>query len=327
MSDSQNMQNTNVENANTVCSEKTAANMHGQNQLGMMPTEPNVLNFIDYREYLYAWWRWKKSATPQYSGAIFARKGGLSSHTIFGMVASGRRNLGISGLNSFIKALGLSGKRARYFERLVHYNQAKTTQEKENQLNELKQLSPGEKNIELKRLTDFSNYLSSWHLVAIRELVLLKSFNPDANWICKKLKNKISRKQAEQAWQILKDLELIRFDTEKNRYVTEEALEISPGKADFVIRNFHKQYLELAKKSVDEDPIDERDISSLTIAVSKDEISYIKNQLTEFRKGLNQHLSSSQKTKDHLIALNIQMLILTQSEKAQHEEESHVLKI
>ncbi len=275
--------------------------------------EPDVLNFLDYREFLSAWTKWKKSKNANFSGALFAKKGGFSSHTLLGMVTSSRRNLGLSGLSNFIKALGLTGKRGRYFEKLVYYNQTDNAQEKETHFKELVQLNQqNDQQTELKTISDFATYLSAWYYVAVRELVNLADFNPDPRWIAKKLKHVITAKQAEKAWQTLLELELIRFDEQLNKYVVDNALQIDPRKVDFVTRNFHKQFLDLARRNIDEDPAGTRGLSTLTIALTEDEIDYVKEQFTDFRRTLHMHLNKNPKEKTCLMAISTQLVVLTE---------------
>ena len=274
--------------------------------------EPSVLNYLDYREFLQTWFRWKKTQNSRYSGALFAKKAGLNSHTLLGMVIRGQRNLGYTALHGFIKALELRGKRAKYFERLVYYNQAKSSDEKEHHFSEIVSLNRNNANNELKTLSNFSIYLSSWYLVAIRELVCLGDFKPDPQWMSDRLKSQITKKQAETAWQVITELELVKWNESNSRYeICDDALDLEPGKIDFVVRNFHKQFLERTKKSVEEESMEERELSSLTIAVSDEELELIKEKICDLRKDLNLEITNKKSLKKHVVAFNTQLLILT----------------
>ncbi|MGE0763925.1 MAG: TIGR02147 family protein [Bdellovibrionales bacterium] len=275
---------------------------------------PNVLNYMDYREFLRDWLQWKKNTSPHYSGTLFATKAGISSHNLLGMVIRGERNLGLSTIHGFIKACSLKSHSALYFERLVVYCQSKDSIERAEIFEQLVQLGKKRGVENLKSLQNYSQYLTGWHVVAIRELVHLKDFQNDPEWISIKLKRKISRRQAEAAMETLKTLGLIEWDSLLNRYVNKEAnLDIDVSKVDFRIRNFHRNYMERAQESIDGEAIGERSLSSLTIAVSAADLQRLRERINEFRKQLNVEFSDSQNDKDHVVAVNTQFLILTES--------------
>src|ERR1700733_10894550 len=53
---------------------------------------PSILEFQDYRKFLASWLECRKRMQSEYSGAMFAKKAGLASHTLLGMVIRGQRN-------------------------------------------------------------------------------------------------------------------------------------------------------------------------------------------------------------------------------------------
>ena len=79
------------------------------------------------------------------------------------------------------------------------------------------------------------------------------------------------------------------------------------------IRNFNKQILAKAIDAVDEQSVEERSLSTLTIAVSKDLIPEIQKKVTKFRKELNMYISKaeSEKPKGQVYCLATQFFRLT----------------
>jgi len=281
---------------------------------------PDIFEFLDYREFLQKWFLWKKRVNPKYSGALFARKAGLNAHTFFGMVVRGQRNLTYSSLHAFIKALGLKGRRGKYFEKLVYYNQAKSPEEKELYFNELVQISRRGENSELKSLTNYNSYLSSWHIVAMRELINFADFKPDPQWIVAKFKGELTKRQVEHSWQTLVDLDLIHFDQNLKRYVnTEKAIEIDPRVSDFSLINYHRQMLKKAQVSLEKDKKSDREMSSLTIAVSHSQMEELKKRINQFRKEINQQLSGGEDEPELVIAINSQLLVLTENKSTEEK--------
>tara|TARA_B100000749_G_scaffold280223_1_gene275398 strand:+ start:100404 stop:101354 length:951 start_codon:yes stop_codon:yes gene_type:complete len=276
------------------------------------PTCPDLFYYMDYRKFLEEWFSYKKDTNPSYSGSMFARQAGLSSHTLLSMVIRGKRNLGISSLQGFIKALKLNAKESRYFEKLVLYNQSKKNQEKHELLSELAKINKNKQNEKLHNLSHLSQFLDSWDKMAIRELVCLADFEADPDWIAKKLKNKITKKQAEAGFKMLKELDLVVWSDSKKKYtLNRDALEIDPRELDFAVQNYHSKMLERTQQALEEDRWEDREFSSLTLAVTQNQLKDIKEKINTFRKELNADLSSTPGNKDEVVAINIQLINLT----------------
>jgi len=283
-------------------------------------SRPDVYRYQNYREFLKDWFNWKKKTQASYSGAMFARKVGLSSHTFLGMVIRGDRNLSYNTLVSFTKALDLKGGERTYFEKLVLFEQAKNSEDRKNYFDDLTSLSMKKGNSVLTDLKNYVKYISCWYNVAIRELVYLKDFNPDPEWISQKLKKKISKKEAQLSWELLLDLKLVKQNNSTGKYeVSDPAIDIDPGGVNFAIRNYHKAYLNLVNDAIDKEPIDDRQLSSLTLALSDREFVELKEKINDFRKSINLlYSSSNNEVKDEkrkVATINMQLLVLTNNEK------------
>ncbi len=273
---------------------------------------PDVFQYQDYREFLKHWFEAKKKQRNNYSGAIFAKKGGFNSHTLLKMVIDKKRNLTYNTLLAFSKALGLKTKQRQYFEKLVLFNQAKSSEVKADFFHELCLLSKQSKYTVLDKIKNYQRYCSYWYVIAIHEMTALEDFRDDPEWIAKKLKNKITKKEAQKAWQTLLDLGFVV--KKKGRFeAVDPVIDFSTGKADFVIQNFHKQYLKHTFSFIDKEGLAERELSSLTLAVSSEDKEKIREMVNEFRRYINLiYTKSRQKQKPrHLLAINMQILNLT----------------
>lgn len=291
---------------------------------------PDVFSFMDYREFLREWFKWKKQVVPHYSGTMFANKAGINSHNLLGMVIRGERNLGLSTIQGFIKACQLKSIRAQYFERLVVYTQSKDSEERAEVFEQLVQLGRKRGVENLKSIQNYGQFLKHWYVVAIYEMVNLKDFKADPDWIVARLKKTVARKDVEMALETLKNLNLIEWDAAVGKYVARDcALDIDVAKVDFWIRNFHRDYLRRAEQAIDGESIEERSLSSLTIAVSEKDLSILKDRISELRKQLNVEFSDREQNKDYVVALNMQFLILTENKNSklnQRENENEIVE-
>jgi uncharacterized protein (TIGR02147 family) len=278
---------------------------------------PLVFDYRDYRKFLSDWYRWKKRVQPNYSGSLFARKAGIGAHTLLGMVAKGKRNLGYSTIASFAKGLDLKSDEAAYFEKLVLLNQASTPAEKSRYYQELRAVSKGRGHEAVRKIDDYNEYLKNWYHVAIRELAGLGDFQNDPAWIASKLKKRITSKQASEAMRLLFSLGLLKEvelpSGERRITVVEPAVDvdIDPLMIDFTIQQFHQQYLDCASHSIENEAREQRDMSSLTIAASPDDIPRIFQRIREFRNLLNQEFTKPVGQGGKVIAINTQVLVLT----------------
>jgi len=308
---------TNIKTAVTVKGESTkspaAVATEVKESIGSL--KEGIFSYLNYREFLAHWFQAKKEVQQGYSGAMFAKKAGIGSHTLLGMIIRGDRNLSAETIRAFIRALGLKGKEALYFEKLVLFNQSKNSDDRSFYFDQLSSVNGNGGASPLVTLVkNHAAYLSHWYVVAIKHLVEFSDFKADPKWIAEKLKNKITVKQAETAWNIILELGMVKAvsDGERVTYQADgRSFDIDPGLVDFAIRNFHKEYLDRTKEAIDGEDLEERELSSLTLTVSEDQLPLLKEKIKEFRKQMNLDFKNSKHEKTTLVAVNIQSLILT----------------
>lgn len=254
---------------------------------GTTSSTPSVYDYENYREYLKDWFRFRKDRQPTFSGALFAKRAGLQSHSLLGMVIRGDRNLTFETIRAFSRGLDLSSKDSLFFEKLVLFNQAKHPEDQSFYLEQLLSVSEGQSRNAFARLHDYSEYLSHWYVVAIRELIQTKDFKGDPASIASRLLGRISKAQAADALKLLERLGFIKWNARRDLFEAQDTkLDIDPGRISFAIRGFHKECLRLAVEAIDTDPLERRQVSSVTLAVSRDDLTVIKRKLGTFIKGL-----------------------------------------
>jgi len=274
---------------------------------------PELAKYLDYRKFLSDWYQYKKATSASYSGAKFAKKANIKSHSLLGMVIRGERNLTYKTIQSFIAGLDLKRENAKYFENLVLYNQAETHDEKIKYLSLFKSAQITA-NPFIREIKDVSLYFSTWYVVAIRELALLPDFKADPEWICRKLKRCITREQAEQSLDLLKRLDLIRV-TAGTCTRTEGTLQLQPDKPHLSLREFYKSFFKRMIHAVDHEPMEEREMGSVTLAVSTEEMALIKIKMREAMDAIIQTFGNHSEDKRHVIMVQMQALQLTNQDQ------------
>lgn len=279
------------------------------------PCEPKVHEYQNYRSYLSDWYRWKKEENPRYSGTLFSQKAGLKSHTLLSLVTQGKRNLSADTIRAFSRALHLGPRDSLFFEKLVLFNQAKNGDDKAFYLNQLVSISKGGQRSVLTKLSQYFKLIQHWYVVAIQQLVRVEGFQKDPAWIARQLKGKISAKQADEALKLLEEFDFIRWDPARKAYeVHHPAIDLQAEGIDLAIRNYQREHLQRAIESIDEESPTERELSSFTVAIPKDDLPWLREKIKAFRLELNRELPRAKAARTHVVAVNVQMLLLSESD-------------
>lgn len=80
------------------------------------------------------------------------------------------------------------------------------------------------------------------------------------------------------------------------------------------IREMHRQMGDLAVKSLDQVSMDERDVSGMTIGISKEGFFRIKNEIADFRRRIAAIVMEDDDD-DRIYRLNLQLFPLTKPVK------------
>lgn len=150
--------------------------------------------------------------------------------------------------------------------------------------------------------------VSEWHYFAILNLMRLKSFRSNPTWIAERLD--IGESVVRDALVRLKRLDLIQEDKKGNLSRTANHYRTTDDIANLSLRKSHHQTLELARKSLDTDSVDERDFTWLTFAMDKKKLVQAKTLIRKFQDDLLEILDQDAE-QDEVYRLAIQLFPLT----------------
>lgn len=127
--------------------------------------------------------------------------------------------------------------------------------------------------------------LKTWHQIAIRELINLGSFKPNPERITRTLLPAIEPQEARDSLKALLESGLIRRTA--NGYRAEnDAITTDDETMALFVRNYHQEMLELAKRALDAVSPEQRDISSVYMAIREAGFPKLKKQIQLMRKEL-----------------------------------------
>jgi uncharacterized protein (TIGR02147 family) len=236
-------------------------------------------------------------------------KAGLSSPSALKEVMDGKKNLTHKSIHQFAAGFGLNKSETEYFTSLVYFNQSTTEQEKNRYYQELLRRQQVKKS---KTLTSQQyEYYSNWYNSAIRELVATKEFKNESEWIARRLTPSISSADAGKAIDLLIKLGLLVRQEDGTLKQETPKLEIDPDVSTLSIRNFNRSMIDLGKGAIERFPQETREVSGLTLGVSKECAMEIKNMVREFKKHLLNYAVNDPRSAEEVYQVNFQMFPLT----------------
>ena len=244
----------------------------------------DIYNYFDYREYLRAAFLWRKQEIKGFSHRLFSREAGIASPNYLLRVLKGTRNLGSGYVAKFCRALGLHRNETRYFTTLVSFNSENNIDKKEKLLRDLLSLRcrRGIFKIDDKKL----RFFGKWYYPVIRELAVILDCRDDFNLLARNCVPRITSQQAKNAVGYLLKNGFLKKDA-GGRYVrTEPVISSGDEVRSTVLRNYHRQTLAQSIEALDKVDLENRDISSLTLSVSRKTYFLLKKEIQEFRKRL-----------------------------------------
>ena len=273
-----------------------------------MSWQPDIYGFLDYREYLRAYYEAAKANTRAFSYRYFARKAGFTSPNFLKLVIDKKRNLGPESVPRFAKALKLGRDETRFFADLVALDQAATDAER----NEAYERVAASRTFREARRIDagFFDYLSHWYHPAIREMVLRPDFVEDSGWIARQLVPPITADEAAASLELLLELGLLVRDEDGELAHGDAAITTGHEVRSLAIANYHRQMLARAGESIELVDRDLRDISALTIVISAETVGEMKARIHAFRERMLD-LSLRDENPRAVYQLGIQLFPLT----------------
>jgi uncharacterized protein (TIGR02147 family) len=272
----------------------------------------SIFEYLDYRKFLRDFYEEKKKQNYFYSFRYMAQKIGMD-HSLLVKVLLGKRHITAECTRELAVLCSFSAIEAKYFETLVNFDKARSESQSKIYF---------EKLLSLKQHTsrqvdaDHYEYFKKWYYSAIRSLLDFYEFNGD-NYknLGKKLNPRISENEAREAIELLVKLGFIRKNSE-GFFKPSEAHVSSGGKwHSLAIKNYQKETIALSLSSLDRDPRKARDISSVTMSITKEGMEQIREIIKECRGAIIKRVDEMNEAKrDRVYQLNMQFIPLTQDD-------------
>ena len=161
------------------------------------------------------------------------------------------------------------------------------------------------------RVLDLEQFrvISEWEHFAILSLIKIRGATGSIKWVSKMLR--ITEKKAQEAIDRLLSLGLIK-ESDKRFIRTWADLTTPDEISSIAIKKAHIEELELAKESLLSDPVERRDITSITMAIDPEKLAEAKKRIREFQDEISELLEEGEKKE--VYKLNINLFPLTGDE-------------
>lgn len=284
-------------------------------ELPALPVRPSVYDYLDFREYLRDAYAHRKAVNPRFSENAFALAAGFgkNSRGYLGLVVKGKRNLTPKSIVGFSRALNLSAQEALFFENMVNFCQAESEKERIYFFERLKIAAQGESSTPIALLDSHLRFLNEWHLVVLREMVVLKDFSEDIDWIFRRLNGQIAKEKINQGFDDLMTLGLITRGADGKLTQSDPVMVFKDAKHNFKnSANLHKDFAARASAAMIEAPYEKRAAQLMTLCVPATKFEDLRREMQEMTEMILRKYARPEGTPaDQVIQMGIQLLQVT----------------
>ena len=234
----------------------------------------------DYRDFLKEYYDRRKTEMPLYSYRMMGDKLGLDSSYLY-RVLQKKQHLPAHALPAAKDILALSGRQAEYFELL--YSAAVTKDKNKREELMAKALSLRDVHLHCLQQAELK-LLENWWIPAVRAYLELNGGVVNLKQIAKDICPPITEEQAKEAIDTLLEVGLIKKMASGKLALTDAHLTVGGPEKAKAVRHFQKEVLRLAAESLENTPVEERNVSTLTLSVDQACFDDLGDMLKEFRK-------------------------------------------
>lgn len=257
-------------------------------------------DIADYRDFLKSYYDKRKEEMPFYSYRMMGDKLGLDSSYLY-RVLQKKQHLPAHALPAAKDILDLSGRSAEYFDLLYSAAVSKDKGKREELMAKALALRDVDRhNLEAAEL----KLLRNWWIPAVRAYLELNGGVVNIKQIARDICPPISEAQAEEAIEILKEVGLVKKLASGKLALTDAHLTVGGPEKASAVREFQKQVLSLASDALDNVPVNERNISTLTLSVDQSCFEDLGDMLREFRRLVQKRVDEA-KSPDRVMQLSM----------------------
>ncbi|HXP90476.1 MAG TPA: TIGR02147 family protein [Fibrobacteria bacterium] len=250
-----------------------------------------VFEYLEYRSYLKDAFDERKASNPFFSYRVLAEALGLDTSNLFRILHE-EAHLPARCQPQTLEFLGLSGRSAEYYNMLVAYSRERGAKSKNDILEKAMSLRDvARRQLEEEQL---ASYFGNWWVVAVRSLLEVTDGRCVPAELARRLSPSVPETEIERSLKILEDLGLVK-KASSGRLVLAEAHVTAGGEVRTkAVRQFQMQILALASESLERFAREDRDVSTLTLALDAPAFAQVREILRECRRQIQKCVEEAQ---------------------------------
>ena len=272
--------------------------------------------YSNYRKFLKDLYADKKKRFSFFSNRYFCRKSGVKSPSLLKEVIEGKRNLTDKTISAFAKGFGLNENDTKFFNLLVFFNQSKDPQVKQQLLEQMRGLTRKVKQEAIP--IDLYAYYSKWYHPVIRELACILDWKEDFSILARSVSPPIKKTEARKSVTLLLELGFLIKTNDGKYKQSHHAITTGREVTSVGVRSLNRRLSVMGTEAVDRYPPSERDITSLTIGISKKSYSLIKEEIQEFKNRVIR-IVDDDKESNRVYNLNVHLFPLSEKSKKKND--------
>lgn len=268
---------------------------------------PSVFTYFDFRRFLRDSQQQRRSVRPAFTLEHLAGKVGLKSKGHVSLIFKGAKNIPEEKLPLFAQAFDLDEKETEFFCHLVRFGQSRTHRDRKRHLD----MMVGLMRVADRRLVPRQYALCQdwWHPV-VHELLRISDVADDWDALGRRLRPAITAEQARESIGLLEEIGLVRKDAAGFWRPTEAVLTFGEGWSSVAVRQFQIHTFAMARQALEDVPVDERDVSTLTLSVGENTFREIRSRIALVRQEILS-LARSERTPDRVCQMNFALFPVT----------------
>lgn len=227
---------------------------------------PNLFQFLDYRDFLLAYFEYRKKANSWYSYKILGDALSLDQSQVYRILQK-QLHLSKAAIPRVLAFFKFSTKEAHYFEKLVAFAKSKNELLSRKLFSELLELRGSKAQIlENAQLQLYKE----WYFPIIRALLGCLEWNNDFTTLANSVSPPITPAQAKKAVLTLEKIGLIKRTSENKWELCQNSISTGSQYYSLVVKQYQAHTFQLAESSLDRHTKEERDFNVANMAIDQE---------------------------------------------------------
>lgn len=267
---------------------------------------PSVFDYLDARKYLRVYREIRREAESSFTNTYICYVlGQKNSKGYFNNVINGRVKIGPTLVERFINLLELDKKEASYFKVLVKYSQCSEVKEKEILLRKLISKNPHN----CSEISEEAiSYYQHWRHAVIRALLDIVDFDgSDLNYLSSKLLISMNKSEIKKSLDLLEVNGLIAKNSKGLLKPVDKSITNSSDVEQALLLQYQLMQFGHSQKVILNRNVRPQKVTSMTLSVSEDTYSIIKEKIDNLKSEIRALANSEQGKAERLYQMNLHL--------------------